>query len=261
MNNLITIDIGNTNIDIGYFFNEHLLSTAKISTQDNKSEFEIGSSIKSLLNIKNESLKNLDIIICSVVPNKTHVVAKASKIITDKEPIILNHNFDFPISNKYHPPEDVGIDRIVDSIAAVKLYGAPSIILDIGTCLVFNAITEKKEYIGGSILPGLYMAAESLASSTALLKPVDLKIPENIIGRNSSESIQSGIIFGYIEIIKGFFKIYKENISKNKEIKLIITGGGADLITPNLDIDFIYNENLSFIGLKYIYELLKNNKR
>ena len=103
------------------------------------------------------------------------------------------------------------------------------------------------------------MAAESLASSTALLKPVDLKIPKNIIGRNSSESIQSGIIFGYVEIIKGFFKMYKEVISKNKEIKLIITGGGADLITPNLDIEFIYNEHLSFIGLKYTYELLKND--
>jgi len=259
MNNLITVDIGNTNVDIGYFVNENLLNTAKISTQDNKSEFEIASSIKSLLNIKNEALKNLDFIISSVVPNKTHVVAKASKIITGKEPIILNHNFDFPISNKYHPPEDVGIDRIIDSVAAVKLYGAPTIILDIGTCLVFNAITEKMEYLGGSILPGLYMAAESLASSTALLKPVDLKIPKNIIGRNSSESIQSGIILGYVEIIKGFFKMYKEIISKNKEIKLIITGGGADLITPNLDIEFIYNEHLSFIGLKYTYELLKND--
>jgi type III pantothenate kinase len=201
MNNLITIDIGNTNIDIGYFADENLLNTAKISTQDNKSEFEIASSIKSLLNIKNKNLKNLEFIISSVVPNKTHLVAKASEIISGKKPIILNHNFDFPILNKYHPPEDVGIDRIIDSIAAVKLYGAPSIILDIGTCLVFNAITEKKEYIGGSILPGLYMAAESLASSTALLKPVDLKIPKNIIGRNSSESIQSGIIFGYVEII------------------------------------------------------------
>jgi|TARA_B110000263_G_scaffold156669_1_gene136077 type III pantothenate kinase len=259
MNNLITIDIGNTNIDIGYFADENLLNTAKISTQDNKSEFEIASSIKSLLNIKNKNLKNLEFIISSVVPNKTHLVAKASEIISGKKPIILNHNFDFPILNKYHPPEDVGIDRIIDSIAAVKLYGAPSIILDIGTCLVFNAITEKKEYIGGSILPGLYMAAESLASSTALLKPVDLKIPKNIIGRNSSESIQSGIIFGYVEIIKGFFKMYKEVISKNKEIKLIITGGGADLITPNLDIEFIYNEHLSFIGLKYTYELLKND--
>ena len=90
------------------------------------------------------------------------------------------------IINKYNPPDDVGIDRLVDSVAAVKLYGNPCIILDIGTCLVFNAITENNEYIGGSILPGLNMASESLSNSTALLKPVELKIPTNIIGNFSA---------------------------------------------------------------------------
>ena len=101
------------------------------------------------------------------------------------------------------------------------------------------------------------MASESLSNSTALLKPVELKIPTNIIGNNTTESIQSGIILGYVELIKGVFKKYKEIVSKNKEIKLIITGGGGELIVPNLDFEFIYNEHLSFIGLKYIYDLFK----
>jgi len=255
---LIVIDIGNTSIDIGFFSKEDLQSTAKISTKDNKSEFEISSSIMSLLKIKKGDLGDLEIIISSVVPNKTQVVVKASKLINSKDPIVVNHDFEFPIINKYNPPEDVGIDRIVDSIAATMLYGAPCVILDIGTCLVFNGVSSKKEYLGGSILPGLTMAADILANSTALLKPVELKIPKNLIGKNTNESIQSGIIFGYIELIKGIFEKYKKSISEDHKTPLIITGGAAELIIPNLDIKHEYNEHLSFIGLKYIYELQKS---
>ena len=169
----------------------------------------------------------------------------------------MSHDNNLPIINKYNPPEDVGIDRLVDSIAAVKLYGKPNIILDIGTCLVFNAITKNNEYIGGSILPGLNMASESLANSTALLRPVELRIPENIIGNNTTESIQSGIILGYVELIICVFNKYKKIVSKDHDIKLIITGGGGELIIPKLDFEYIYNEKLSFIGLKYIYDLLE----
>ena len=257
MNNLITIDIGNSNVDLGLFDNNKLIHSAKISTQDNKSEFEIATSIKQLLNITDKTAQNTKTIISSVVPNKTQIVSKASEILTNKKPLVLSHDNNLPIINKYNPPEDVGIDRVVDSIAAVKLYGKPNIILDIGTCLVFNAITKNNEYIGGSILPGLNMASESLANSTALLRPVELRIPENIIGNNTTESIQSGIILGYVELIKGVFNKYKKIVSKDHDIKLIITGGGGELIIPKLDFEYIYNEKLSFIGLKYIYDLLE----
>ena len=257
MNNLITIDIGNSNVDLGLFDNNKLIHSAKISTQDNKSEFEIATSIKQLLNITDKTAENTKTIISSVVPNKTQIVSKASEILTNKKPLVLSHDNNLPIINKYNPPEDVGIDRLVDSIAAVKLYGKPNIILDIGTCLVFNAITKNNEYIGGSILPGLNMASESLANSTALLRPVELRIPENIIGNNTTESIQSGIILGYVELIKGVFNKYKKIVSKDHDIKLIITGGGGELIIPKLDFEYIYNEKLSFIGLKYIYDLLE----
>ncbi|MBL40191.1 MAG: hypothetical protein CL761_02555 [Chloroflexi bacterium] len=257
MNNLITIDIGNSNVDLGLFDNNKLIHSAKISTQDNKSEFEIATSIKQLLQITDKTAQNTKTIISSVVPNKTQIVSKASEILTNKKPLVLSHDNNLPIINKYNPPEDVGIDRLVDSIAAVKLYGKPNIILDIGTCLVFNAITKNNEYIGGSILPGLNMASESLANSTALLRPVELRIPENIIGNNTTESIQSGIILGYVELIKGVFNKYKKIVSKDHDIKLIITGGGGELIIPKLDFEYIYNEKLSFIGLKYIYDLLE----
>ena len=257
---IIVIDIGNTSVDMGFFSSEKLTHTARISTKDNKSEFEIANSIKSLLNINENEIHEINIIISSVVPNKTQVVEKASKLINNKIPIIVNHSIELPIKNKYNPPEDVGIDRLVDSVATINLYGAPSIILDIGTCLVFNAISSNKEYLGGSIIPGLSMAADSLASSTALLRPVELRIPDNIIGKNSIESIQSGIILGYAELIKGVFKKYSNEISPKKDCPLIITGGGAELILPILDLNYIYNENLSFMGLKYIYEQ-ENNKK
>ena len=257
---IIAIDIGNTSVDIGLFYGDELTRTARISTKDNKSEFEIADSIKSLLRIGEIEPKDIDIIISSVVPNKTQIVEKSSEIINNKKPIIVNHNLNLPVKNKYNPPEDVGIDRLVDSVAAVKLYGSPSVILDIGTCLVFNAVSSDNEYLGGSIIPGLNMAADSLASSTALLRPVELRIPKNIIGKNSIESIQSGIILGYTELIKGVYKKYSEKISAKKDSPLIITGGGAELILPILDLDYVYNENLSFMGLKYIYEQ-ENNKK
>jgi type III pantothenate kinase len=256
MKYLLTIDIGNTNIDIGLFCNNELESAANISTQDNKSEFEIASSIVNLLHIENEIKSKVETIISSVVPNKTHIVSNAAKIITSKDPIIVDHNFNFPFKNVYNPPTDVGLDRLVDSLAAIKLYGTPCVILDIGTCLVFDAITKDNEYLGGSILPGLFMAADSLFKSTALLKPVDLKIPKNVIGRSTEESIQSGIILGYVELIEGTLKAYKEQLSNNNEkINFVITGGGSYLITPNLKSKYIFNEYLSLLGLKYSYDL------
>lgn len=257
---LIVIDIGNTSVDLGLFSGEKLTFTARISTKDNKSEFEIADSIKSLLRIQEIEPNELDIIISSVVPNKTQIVEKASRIINNKKPIVVTHKFDLSIKNKYNPAEDVGIDRIVDSLAAIRLYGSPSVILDIGTCLVFNAVSSENEYLGGSIIPGLNMAADSLANSTALLRPVELRIPKNIIGENSIESIQSGIILGYAELIKGVYKKFSDKISPQNECPLIITGGGAELILPILDLEYIYNENLSFMGLKYIYEQ-ENNKK
>ena len=100
------------------------------------------------------------------------------------------------------------------------------------------------------------MAADSLANSTALLRPVELRIPKNIIGENSIESIQSGIILGYVELIEGTIKAYKEQLSnKNEKINFVITGGGSYLITPNLKTNYIFNEYLSLLGLKYSYDL------
>ena len=103
MKYLLTIDIGNTNIDIGLFCNNELESVAKISTKDNKSEYEIASSIVSLLQIENEIKSKIETIIGSVVPNKTHIVSNAAKIITSKDPIIVDHNFNFPFKNIYNP--------------------------------------------------------------------------------------------------------------------------------------------------------------
>ena len=109
------------------------------------------TSIKQLLNITDKTAQNTKTIISSVVPNKTQIVSKASEILTNKKPLVLSHDNNLPIINKYNPPEDVGIDRLVDSIAAVKLYGKPNIILDIGTCLVFNAITKNNEYYSAKL--------------------------------------------------------------------------------------------------------------
>ncbi|MFH1397424.1 MAG: type III pantothenate kinase, partial [Candidatus Omnitrophota bacterium] len=156
-----------------------------------------------------------------------------------------------PIKNHYQFPEEVGQDRLVNAFAAIKLYGYPAIVVDFGTAITFDVISKKKEYLGGMILPGLETSLRSLAEKTALLPKIGLSAPpKNIIGKNTRDSMLSGVIFGFAILTDGLIKKLKQKLGKNT--KVIGTGGNIKFILRHCQELKSIDINLTLKGLNLI---------
>ena len=153
----------------------------------------------------------------------------------------------------YDSPRDVGSDRIVDAVAGVELYGAPLIIVDFGTATVFDAISNKREYVGGAIVPGVNISAEALFLNTSQLRRVELVAPDNPIGKNTTAALQSGLVFGYTDLVTGLVSRFKNELGENA--KVIGTGGLSPIIAKHTDIFDHINLDLTLLGLNMLYAI------
>tara|TARA_Y100000758_G_scaffold180864_1_gene128635 strand:- start:226 stop:735 length:510 start_codon:yes stop_codon:yes gene_type:complete len=153
----------------------------------------------------------------------------------------------------YDSPRDVGSDRIADAAAALVLYGGPAIVVDFGTATVFDAISMDAEYVGGAIAPGISVAADSLYHSTSQLRRVELDRPSSAIGRNTVHAIQSGLVFGYTDMVKGMVARFDEELGGS--CKVIATGGLADFFSKEAGIFDVVLPNLTLSGLQIIHAL------
>ena len=251
---LLAIDIGNTNITIGLFNKETLEKTWRISTSRNNTSDEYGTNILNILSNKDISNKDISaIVMCSVVPPLTTTFVDLFKDYFNISPLIIGSGTKTGIKIMYDSPRDVGADRIVDAAAVLHLYKGPAIIVDLGTATVFDAITANGEYLGGAISPGIGVSAESLYKATSQLKRVELIAPKTAIGKTTTHAIQSGLILGYSELIKGMIKRFKEELDNNA--KIIATGGLADIISKEVNLFDIIDHDLTLKGLQILYEL------
>jgi type III pantothenate kinase len=224
---LLTIDIGNTNINLAIFQGDKIIKRFIIPTKD-----------YSLLKLKRYLGRAHidDAIICSVVPRAAKPLEKDLKLIFGKQPLCIGKNTVVPIKNLYRKPREVGQDRLVNAYAGVKLYGAPLVVVDFGTAITFDVISRKKEYLGGMILPGLNISLEALNQRTALLPKIKLEAPKELIGRDTKSSMLGGIVFGFASLADDLSARIKNKIGK--EAKVIATGGNIRLIAKyckNLD--------------------------
>ena len=239
---LLAIDIGNTNISCGIFTGKRLTRIFGISTE--------GYSIQRL----KRSLGSADIddsIICSVVPKTTGVLKGDLNKLMNKKPLILDKEVKVPIKNIYRKPKQVGQDRLTNAYAAAIIYGYPAIVVDFGTAVTFDAISKKKEYLGGLILPGLEISLAVLAQKTALLPRIRLEKPKEFIGRDTRSSMLSGIVYGFACLVDDLTKRIKVKIGR--KAKVIGTGGNIDLIKGYCQrIDKI-DGDLTLKGLNLIY--------
>lgn len=186
-------------------------------------------------------------IVCSVVPDATRTLEIDLINLLHKTPVILGKNLKIPLKNLYRYPKQVGQDRLVNAYAAVRLYRAPAIIIDFGTAITFDVVSAKKEYRGGMIIPGLGISLDTLAEKTALLPKIKLGKPCELIGRDTRNSILSGIIYGYSTLTDGLIRKLKAKIN-NKPV-VIGTGGNINLIADYCrEIDKI-DINLTLKGL------------
>ena len=254
---LIAIDIGNTNITIGLFLDSELISTWRFSTDSRKTSDEYGLLLQQVMSSNNLNADKIDsAAICSVVPPLTPTFELLCQRYLKVQPLTVMAETKTGIKILYDSPRDVGADRIVDAAAALHIYGGPCIVVDLGTATVFDAVNEHGEYLGGAIAPGMTVSADSLYRATSQLRRVELNAPEKVIGTNTTHSIQSGLVFGYSELIKGMIVKFKKEIGTNATV--IATGGQADIVKDQVDEFNHIDPDLTLKGLHIVHSLNSN---
>jgi len=241
-NMLLAIDIGNTNISFGLFKGKVIVKRFAIPTKD-----------YNLKRLKKAAAKIdiADAVICSVVPSFTAKLARDLKILLARRPYIIGKDIKVPIKNLYRKPEQVGQDRLVNAYAGVVFYGAPLVVVDFGTAVTFDVVSGGKEYLGGMILPGLRISLDALAERTALLPRIKLERPGEFIGRDTRNSMLSGIVYGFAALADDLSRRIKDKVGKDTLV--IATGGNINLIAKYCQgIDRI-DRDLTLKGLNLIY--------
>jgi len=240
---LLAIDIGNTNINLGIFKNNLLVKRFYIPTKAKNYTLPL----KKIFH----KFRIDDAIICSVVPNASKVLEKNLKKLLKRQPYILGKDIKVPIKNLYRRPKQVGQDRLVNAYAGIKLYSSPLIVVDFGTATTFDVVSNNKEYLGGMILPGLGISLTALNQHTALLPEIKLNKPKEFIGRDTKNSMLSGIVYGFTALTDNLTLKIKDKIGKRASV--IGTGGYINLIRTHCKgFDKIDND-LTLKGLNLIY--------
>ena len=255
---LLAIDIGNSNTVIGCFQGKKLSNFFRISSHPNQTPDEVYLILKNLLSEKS-SKKIKSGIICSVVPSLTTAYLEMFSHNLKIKPLLVNSDLPLGIKILYTDPAQVGADRLANAVAAWKLYGGPTIVVDLGTATTFDVISDKGEYVGGAICPGIETSAVDLFRRAAQLFKVKLVKPKRVIGKTTEESLRSGIIFGTASQIDGMVeKIEKE---LGKKCKVIATGGLAPLVFGLSKKIQKMNLSLTLEGLRLIHEKIQKTKR
>ena len=253
---LLVFDVGNTNMVIGIYKDKSLVKDWRICTDIHKTSDEYGMLIGNLLAHNNIDIKSIDdVIISSVVPNVMHALENFCIKYCEKKPMIVGPGIKTGLNIKYDNPKQVGADRIVNAVAAIEKYGSPLIIVDFGTATTFCAISDKAEYLGGTICPGLKISSEALFNGAAKLPRVELIKPGKTICKATVEAMQAGIIYGYVGQVEKIISMMKKELG-SEDIKVVATGGLSSLIHSETDsIDYI-DKFLTLEGLRLIH--LKN---
>ena len=235
---LLTIDIGNTNITLGIFEGDKLTYHWRLASDSARMPDEYGLQLLGLFRSSDLHLEELsDVVLASVVPPLTSHLQAACQDYLSKSPTIIESQHCKPIINRYDPPQAVGIDRLVNVVAVEKKYGLPACVVDFGTATTFDAIDRDYNYLGGAIAPGVGISLDALVSHTAKLPKVDLQLPEHVIGRNTTQALQSGLLWGYIAMVEGMVARFRTELGEDTQV--IATGGLAALVgshTNSIDV-------------------------
>lgn len=250
---ILVMDVGNTNIVLGVYKADELAAYWRISTDRDKSADELGMLVLQLFNyegIKSDRIKG--IIISSVVPNLMYTLEHMTRKYFNIRAMVVGPGIKTGMHIKYDNPKEVGADRIVNAVAAYELYGGPVIIIDFGTATTFCVVSQNGEYLGGAIAPGIKISSEALFQRAAKLPRVELVKPETVIGKNTINSMQAGIIFGYVGQVDYIVNRMKQEL--NTDVTVVATGGLAKLIASESQTINRVNGLLTLEGLRIIYK-------
>ena len=250
---LLAIDIGNTNIVLGLYQGKKLITHWRLATQAERTADEYGVILTQLVEHGGFRCEQISAIAVScVVPPMLTTTQELATRFFDRDPLIVGPGIKTGMPILYENPKDVGADRIVNGIAAFDKYREACIVVDFGTATTIDLISPKGEYVGGAIAPGLSISLEALVQRASKLPRIEIVKPKEVVGRNTVNSIQAGIFYGYVGLVDGLVKrIQKE---QNVQVKVVATGGLAPLVASECATIHEVDEFLTLDGLRIIHE-------
>jgi type III pantothenate kinase len=250
---LLAIDVGNTNIVVGVFDGDDLTADFRIHTDDRFTGDELGLVLVALLERKDISPAQVTaVVVSSVVPTLARSIDELSHTYFHQPPMLVGPGTRTGIRIQYDDPRRVGADRIANAIAAHHLYHGPAVLVDFGTATTLDAIDTNGDYLGGAIAPGIQLSHDALVNHAAMLIRVELTAPTEAIGRNTTASMQSGIVFGYVGLVEGLVARFREEMGGSP--KVIATGGLAASLASLMPSIHIVDERLTLHGLRLIHD-------
>jgi len=260
---LLAIDVGNTNIVAGLYDGKKLRNVWRLATNKERTSDEFG--VFFLMMFQTEDLKPeqvKDVIIASVAPNVMYSLRHAVRKFFNTKPMLIEPGIKTGLNIKIDNPRELGADLIVGAVAAFNIYKGPVVIVDFGTATKLSAVNSRGEFLGVVICPGIQVSADALTQKAAKLPRIQIEKPKHVLGTNTVDSMQSGIVYGNVGKIDYLVKKIKDEMvaggdDRNK-IKVVATGGLARLITEETnEIDEV-NGLLTLEGLRLIYEKNKS---
>ena len=250
---LLAIDMGNTNITLGGYDADKLVFVSRLFTARTKSSDEYAINLLDIFNLyKVSPARFTGVILASVVPELTDHIVRAVKCTVGIEPVIVGGKHNGNLKIDILPVSQLGADLIAGSIGAIRKYPLPCLVADLGTATKILAIDKDGTFRGCTISPGVKISLDALAESAALLPSVSFTAPEKAIGENTTECMQSGIVFGTAALLDGFIKRISNELGY-ENVTVVATGGYSPAIIPSCETDIIYDENLLLDGLREIY--------
>ncbi|MFI5315653.1 MAG: type III pantothenate kinase [Myxococcota bacterium] len=257
---LLAIDIGNTHVVLGVFAGERLLHHWRIGTHRQDTSDECAATLRSLFELAGVERGSVsDGVISCVVPPLLPIFERTCEKLLGKPALVVGPGIRTGMPMRVENPREVGADRIVNAVATLALVGAPSIAIDFGTATSFDCVSRDGEFVGGAIYPGVFVSLEALVNRASKLSSVEIMRPPNVIGRNTTQNLQSGMVFGYAGMVDTMVRRMRKELGE--DARVIATGGLAGLIASETETIERVEPFLTLEGLRLIYERNRDTAR